>query len=163
MYDGSDSIGSIYLSSVVDSRTNSDMSVIRTGITPSSVQNFKVVFADLDTVSSTYIKSGGKLVINIPKEWTDVTLLNNYGFVTSPAPTVTTFGDGSSQIIATLATNLGSATNQADTIEFSAKAPNVTTDQMYVMYLLAEGETETGLTDFAMGTLSEVILQVDAP
>jgi hypothetical protein len=76
---------------------------------------------------------------------------------------VTTFGDGSSQIIATLATNLGSATNQADTIEFSAQAPNVTTDQMYVMYLLAEGETETGATDFAMGTLSEVILQVDAP
>jgi hypothetical protein len=160
MYDGSDSIGSIYLSTVVDSTTNSDMGTTRTGIAPGSTETFKVVFADLDTSSSTYIKSGGKLVINIPNDWTEVTLLNDYGFVSSPAPTVTIYGDGSTQIIATLETNLGSATNQADTIEFSAKAPSVTTDQMYVMYILAEGESAV---NFAMGTLSEVVLQVDAP
>ncbi|MCI4432016.1 MAG: hypothetical protein JHC41_00185 [Nitrosopumilus sp.] len=160
MYDGADSIGTIYLSNVVDSRTNSDMKITRTGIAPGSTQTFNIVFADLDTDSSTYIKSGGKLVINIPKDWTNVAILNNYGFVTSPAPTLLTHGDGSHQIIATLATNLGSATNQADTIQFSAKAPTVTTDQMYVMYLLAEGESNT---NFSIGPLSEAVLQVDAP
>jgi hypothetical protein len=160
MYDGADSIGTIYLSNAVDSRTNSDMKITRTGIAPDSTQTFNIVFADLDTDSSTFIKSGGKLVINVPKDWTNVSILNNYGFVTSPAPTLLTHGDGSHQIIATLATNLGSASNSADTIQFSAKAPSVTTDQMYVMYLLGEGESNT---NFSIGPLAEVVLQVDAP
>jgi hypothetical protein len=54
---------------------------------------------------------------------------------------------------------LGSASNQADTIQFSAKAPTISSDQMYVMYVLAEGETNN---NFAIGPLSEIVLQVDA-
>jgi hypothetical protein len=158
MYDGSDTIGSIYLSSVTDSRTNSDMSIARTGITSgSSAENFKVVFADLDTDSATYVKAGGKLVINVPKEWSNVAVVSNPGFTVGP-PVI--HGDGSTQITGILNANLGTATNQADTIEFTAQAPTVTSEQMYVMYLLAEGETETGATDFAMGASSEVVLQV---
>jgi len=161
MYDGSDSIGSIYLSDTQDSRNNNEMHTTRTGIPPNTQETFNVVFADLDTDNSTYIKSGAKLVINIPKDWTGVNLVSYPGFV--DPPTVTVHGDGSTQIIGVTAGNLGTATNVADTITFTAVSPAVTTDQLFVMYLLAEGETETGANDFALGALSEVVLVVDVP
>ena len=158
MYDGTEVAGNVYLSTVIDSRNNNDMRSVLTGIAPGSTQTFNIVFADLDTVNTTWIKSGGQLIINVPKDWTDVQIVNNYGF-TNP-PTITTFGDGSTQIIGVLSSNLGDADNQADTIQFSAKAPNITYDQMYVMYVLAQGQTAN---NFSIGPLSEIVLQVDAP
>jgi hypothetical protein len=112
----------------------------------------------LDTEDATFIKSGAKLIINIPREWTDITIIpgGTSGFIGTP--TVTTFGDGSKQIIGTTSANLGTATNVADTIQFSARSPNISNDQMYVMYVLAQGETAQ---DFAIGPLSEIVLQVD--
>src|SRR3989344_3510893 len=127
MYDGTESIGNVYISNVVDSRDNNDIQSTRTGIIPGSTQTFNIVFADLDTVNTTWIKSGGQLIINIPKGWTDIQIANNYGFVNYPS--VTTFGDGSTQIIGVTSSNLGDALNQADTIQFSAKAPDITNDQ----------------------------------
>lgn len=156
MFDGTEVIGNVYLSSVVDSRNNADIQSTRTGIVPGSTQTFNVVFADLDTSTSTWIKSGAQLIINVPKDWTDVQIVNNYGFVNPP--TITTFGDGSTQIIGTTSTNLGDASNQADTIQFSAKAPDVTNDQMYVMYVLAQGQTTN---NFSIGPLNEIVLQVN--
>ncbi|WP_048109760.1 hypothetical protein [Nitrosarchaeum koreense] len=156
MFDGTEVIGNVYLSSIVDSRNNADIQSTRTGIVPGSTQTFNVVFADLDTSTSTWIKSGAQLIINVPKDWTDVQIVNNYGFVNPP--TITTFGDGSTQIIGTTSTNLGDASNQADTIQFSAKAPNVTNDQMYVMYVLAQGQTTN---NFSIGPLNEIVLQVN--
>jgi len=158
MYDGTEVAGNVYLSTVVDSRNNNDMRSVRTGIAPGSTQTFNIVFADLDTVNTTWIKSGGQLIINVPKDWSNVQIVNNYGF-TNP-PTITTFGDGSTQIIGVLSSNLGDSSNQADTIQFSAKAPNITYDQMYVMYVLAQGQTAN---NFSIGPLSEIVLQVDAP
>ncbi|CAD6521329.1 conserved hypothetical protein [metagenome] len=158
MYDGTEVAGNVYLSTVIDSRNNNDMRSVLTGIAPGSTQTFNIVFADLDTVNTTWIKSGGQLIINVPKDWTDVQIVNNYGF-TNP-PTITTFGDGSTQIIGVLSSDLGDAGNQADTIQFSAKAPNITYDQMYVMYVLAQGQTAN---NFSIGPLSEIVLQVDAP
>ena len=158
MYDGTESIGSIYLSNVVDSRNNNDMQSVRTNIVPGSTQTFNIVFADLDTVNTTWIKSGAQLIINIPKGWTNVSIISYPGFVS--APTVTTFGDGSTQIIGTTTSNLGDAVNPSDTITFTAKAPNITNDQMYVMYVLAQGQTNN---IFSIGPLAEIVLQVDAP
>jgi len=157
MYDGTEVIGNVYLSSVVDSRDPNDIQSTRTGIVPGSTQTFNVVFADLDTSNITWIKSGGQLIINVPKGWTNVQIVNNYGFVNPP--TVTTFGDGSTQIIGTTSSDLGDALNQADTIQFSAQAPNVANDQMYVMYVLAQGQTAN---NFSIGPLAEIVLQVDA-
>ena len=156
MWDGTEVIGNVYLSNVVDSRNNNDMQSVRTDVIPGSTQTFNVVFADLDTVNTTWIKSGAQLIINVPKGWTNVQIVNNYGFVNSP--TVTTFGDGSTQIIGTTSSNLGDALNQADTIQFSAKAPNVTNDQMYVMYVLAQGQSTNNV---AIGPLAEIVLQVN--
>lgn len=157
MYDGTEVIGNVYLSNVVDSRNNVDIQSIRTGIVPGSTQTFNVVFADLDTSDTTWIKSGGQLIINVPKGWTNVQIINNYGFLNPPI--VSVFGDGSTQIIGTISSNLGDALNQADTIQFSAQAPNITNDQMYVMYVLAQGQTAN---NFSIGPLSEIVLQVDA-
>ena len=158
MYDGTESIGSTYLSNVVDSRNNNDMQSVRTNIVPGSTQTFNIVFADLDTVNTTWIKSGAQLIINVPKGWTNVNIVSYPGFVS--APTVTTFGDDSTQIIGTTTSNLGDAVNPSDTITFTAKAPNITNDQMYVMYVLAQGQTNN---IFSIGPLAEIVLQVDAP
>ena len=45
------------------------------------------------------------------------------------------------------------------TIQFSATAPSITNDQMYVMYVLGQGETSNS---FAIGPLTEIVLQVNA-
>ncbi len=157
MYDGTDSIGNVYLSDLIDSRSNGDIQSSRVGIVPNTVETFNIVFADLDTVDTTFISSGAKLIINIPREWTEVTILpGTSGFVGTPI--ITTFGDGSQQIIGVTSANLGTATNVADTIQFSAKSPDISNDQMYVMYVLAQGETAN---IFSAGPLSEIVLQVD--
>ena len=158
MYDGTESIGNVYLSDVVNSRSNDDIQSSRINITPNTVETFNIVFADLDTVDTTFIKSGAKLIINIPREWTEVTIIpgGTSGFVGTP--TITVFGDGSKQITGITSADLGTATNVADTIQFSAKSPNVSNDQMYVMYVLAQGESAQ---NFAIGPLSEIVLHID--
>lgn len=165
MRDGNGAIASVYLSDVVDSVLPANIKTSRIGIAPGSTQTFNIVFADLDGISSTSIKSGGQLIINVPKEWTNVNILQNSGFDTGiNAPTITTFGDGSNQIVATLppctSDCIGTLANPSNTIRFSATAPSDTVDRMYVMYVLAIGETSNDLT---IGPISEVVLQVDAP
>ena len=157
MYDGTESVGNVYLSSLVDSRNNANIQSSRVGIIPGNVETFNVVFADLDTVDTTFVKSSAKLIINVPKEFKNVTVLpGTSGFVGTPS--ITIFGDGSSQIVGQTSANLGTSTNVADTIQFSAQAPTITNDQMYVMYVLAQGQTNN---DFSIGPLSEIVLQVD--
>lgn len=56
--------------------------------------------------------------------------------------------------------NSGSSGEPTNTIQFSARSPNVTVDHMYVMYVLATGEAND---DFTVGNLSEIVLQVNAP
>jgi len=158
-------VANVYLSDVVDSISSTNMKTSRLGILPNSIQTFNIVFADLDGNTSTYINNG-QLIINVPRGWTDVSVLNNStsGFV-NPA-VITAFGDGSHQIVATLPSCSGiscmggSIGNPSNTIQFSARAPDVTTDHMYVMYVLATGEANDA---FTVGTLSEIVLRVDVP
>ncbi|MFB5609394.1 MAG: hypothetical protein ACE5Q5_04135 [Nitrosarchaeum sp.] len=128
------------------------------GITPNSVRLFNVTLADMDSLSTTTVNAGAKLIINVPKDWTDVTVTSSNGFVGTP--TVTAFGDTSHQIVGVTSAPLGSASSVADTISFTARAPNITTDRLYVMYVLAQGQTNS---NFSIGPLAEVVLQVDAP
>jgi len=157
MYDGSEVIGSVYLSDSTNSRLSTDIQSTRVGIIPNAVETFNIVFADLDTDDNTFINSGSKLIINVPKEWSEVTILGGTsGFVGTPS--ITIFGDGSTQIVGITSSDLGTSSNVADTIQFSARAPNITNDQMYVMYVLAQGQTDHA---FSIGPLSEIVLQVD--
>ena len=150
------SIVNVYLSDNPDSRSDVDIKSTRVGIVPDSLQTFNIVLADMDFDSSTTINPNAKLIINIPKDWTleGTPAGSGFGSITS-----VTFGDGSSQLTAQTLTLLGD-TNVADTITFTARAPNITEDQLFVMYVLAQGTTSS-VPPFSVGPLAEIVLQVD--
>lgn len=156
MSDTATSIVNVFLSNSAGSRLSGDITSSEVGIPPDTVRTFNVVFADMDLLDITTINPGAKLIINVPKGWTDVTLVSNPGFLSTP--TVTTFGDTSTQIVGITSTPLGSATNTSDVITFTARSPIITDDQLYIMYVLAQGVTSNG---FSIGPLAEIVLQVD--
>lgn len=63
-------ISNVYLSTAVDSIDPLKMRTSRSGIPSDSTEIFNIVFAELESRSTTYVNSG-QLIINIPKEWTD--------------------------------------------------------------------------------------------
>jgi hypothetical protein len=152
------SIANVYLTdNYSDPRNSAYINSTRTGITPNSLETFYVVLGDMDLDDGTWINSGAQLIINVPKQWTDVAV-TGYGQFTG-MPDITAFGDGSHQIVGTTSANYGdSAATSAGYIKFEARAPVVGADQLYVMYILAQGTTSNG---FTIGPLAEVILQVD--
>ena len=151
------SLVNVYLTDVpANPRADANIESTRIGIAPDSIQTFDIIFADMDSDENTYINSGAKLIINVPKEWTQVTVTDDDGFVGTPG--ITTFGDNSHQIIGTTSSQLGDASNTSDRITFTARAPNISEDELYVMYVLAQGITDSG---FHIGPLNEIVLQVD--
>ena len=150
------SITNVFLSNAAGSRLSSDIKSTEIGIPPNDVRTFNVVLADMDLSDTTTINSGAKLIINVPKGWTEVTVTAHPGFVSSP--TVTTFGDTSTQIVGITSNPLGSSTNPSDVITFTARSPNIADDRLYIMYVLAQGVTSNG---FSIGPLAEIVLQVD--
>jgi len=151
------SIANVYLSDVANSRANANIKTTRVGITPNSLETFNVVFADMDTASGTMISDTSRLIINVPKKWTDVQVLSSAGFTT---PTITQFGDSSTQIDAKLSSLIGDGVTDARTVTFQARAPAVSSDQLYVMYVLAQGTTLSP-PGFSVGPTTEIVLQVD--
>jgi len=159
-----DSLINVYLSTVDNSTANTDIKSTRVGMLEGSTQFFKIVLADMDDRAATFIDpttTNAHLIINVPKDWKNVQLVDNHGgFVKTPPPSVVQWvADGSWQIIGTLApgNTVGDTVNDAVTLEFSAEAPDVTGTQMYVMYVLADGLTDDG---FSIGPLAEIVLQV---
>ena len=150
------SIANVFLTDSTGSRLSADISSVETGISPNNVETFSIALADMDLSDITTINSGAKLIINVPKGWTDVTLVSHPGFVSTPS--VTTFGDSSTQIVGITSTALGTTINPSDVITFTARSPNITDDRLYVMYVLGQGVTSNG---FSIGPLAEIILQVD--
>jgi archaellum component FlaF (FlaF/FlaG flagellin family) len=146
----------VYLASKKDTKDKTKINATRLGIPENSEQKFNIVLADMDDESNTHIKSGAKLIINVPRDWTDVKIHDNSGFST---PTINPIGDSSYQIIAATSGSTG-GTTETRTISFNATAPDVSNKQMYVMYVLAEGVADTGGSDFAIGPLAEIVLQV---
>ena len=150
------SIANVFLTDSTGSRLSADISSVETGISPNTIETFSVALADMDLSDSTTINSGAKLIINVPKGWTDVTLVSHPGFVSTPS--VTTFGDSSTQIVGITSTALGTTINPSDVITFTARSPSISDDRLYVMYVLGQGVTSNG---FSIGPLAEIILQVD--
>lgn len=151
-------IPNVYLSKVADSTNNNDIIANMTGILPGETRVFNAVLADLDGDAASKISAGSRLIINIPRGWTDVTVLGNTGFST---PTYQAFPDGSSQIVGQLEADLDGANGLGKTITFSATAPPVASTQMYVMYILADGYI-SGQSS-SIGPLAEVVLRVSPP
>lgn len=142
-----------------DHRDSNNIESTRINIVPNSLQTFNVVFADMDS-DTTEIASGAKLIINVPKEWTDVDVTGWNGFPLEPP--ITQFGDGSHQIVGTTNADFGDTlpSDSVRTITFEARAPSlpVGSDELHIMYILAQGDTTNG---FSIGPLAEVVLQVD--
>ena len=161
MYGTDESMASVYLTDTDQSRT--DIKTQELGITELVPHTFKVTIADMDDIP-TYIATGARLVINVPREWTNVTITNAPDFDPDgdPGPLddrVIPHPDGSTQIIGVTSSHLGQATD-AFTLEFTAIPPAIDAglnSQLYVMYILADGVTDSLLP---VGPLNEAVLQV---
>lgn len=154
------SMPNVFLSKTTASSNPNDILTNMTNIKPGTYKTFNATIADFDTGSTNSIASGSRLIINIPKGWSDVTILSHNGFST---PTYLTFADTSSQIVGILNTDISGAAGTAKTIQFRAKAPPIFDTQMYVMYILADGDVTKSsdpTNPYPIGPLAEVLLQV---
>ena len=160
MNDPEDSIVNVYLGTEQNTRDTDKINGTRINIPSNSEQTFHIVLADMDDESSTTVEAGSTLIINVPREWTNVYLDANSGFDASSI-TIAPIGDGSTQIFANLENDIGDGTTNAATLSFNATAPDVNNNQMYIMYVLGNGRTNTDPSDkFAIGPLAEIVLQV---
>ncbi|MEW6043641.1 MAG: hypothetical protein AB1608_05215 [Thermoproteota archaeon] len=150
----SSAIPNVYLSKVVDSTNPADIIANKTGILPGSNQTFNIVLADMEVGTGNVISAGSRLIINIPRGWSNVNVIGNTGF---SAPTFQSFPDGSSQLVATLLNPLSGAGGTGKTITFTATAPPITDTRMYVMYVLADGYVNDSIV---IGPLAEIVLRV---
>lgn len=125
-----------------------------TKIKAGTLVTFNATVADFDTGTTNVISAGSRLIINIPKGWTDVNILTYDGF---SVPTYQTFPDTSSQIVGDLNGDITGGGGIARTIKFTARSPPIPDTQMYVMYILADGEITS---QFPIGPLVEAVLQV---
>ncbi len=150
----SSSIPNVYLSKVVDSTNTVDIIANKTGILPGSTQTFHVVLADMESGTANKISTGSRLIINIPRGWSDVNVIGNTGFTT---PTFQSFPDGSSQLVGQLLSDLTGAGGVGKTISFTATAPPISDTRLYIMYVLADGYVNGNIV---IGPLAEVVLRV---
>lgn len=148
------SLPNVYLSKVPESMNVNNIFTNMTNIKAGSTVKFNATIADFDAGGTNVISSGSRLIINIPKGWTDVNIVSYNGF---SAPVYQSFGDTSSQIMGVLSGDVTGGGGIARTIQFTAKAPPIPDTQMYVMYVLADGDVNNS---FPIGPLAEVVLQV---
>lgn len=161
MHSNDIALPNVFLARDIQSVASSHVMGEMRGITEGSTVIFNATIADMSDDANYGINSGTDLIINIPQDWVFDTIISHSGFNT---PTVTTFPDGSTQIIGSLNSAI---TTQADakTITFNATAPSVQKAKMYVMHILASG-TATGSLQgggtgtFTVGPISESVLQV---
>ena len=143
----------VYLSTVPDSTLNTDIYSYKEGILASTPQTFHATLADFDSGSSYKIAAGANLIINVPKDWTNVSFTPDDDF------------DITMQTVLTQTQIVGETNFQIQSggksITFTATPPCVENTQMFVMYILADGKViHATESDFSMGPLAEIILQV---
>jgi hypothetical protein len=159
--DGGTSLTNVFLTDRPFGTDKNYIILNMTGIKSNEIVKFNVTLVDFELTGSHKIESDGSLVANIPKGWTvNQASINGFGDFQLPIK-YQSFPDTSSQIIGKLVADYdgtGPVGLKGKTIQFEATAPTVTNTQMYVMYLLAEGETDS--SDFQIGPLGEIILQV---
>jgi hypothetical protein len=191
MFQPDEVIANVYLTNQTQSRANDAIQSSRLGLTELVPEEFEVTLADMDFKDNTYIKSGARLIINIPREWTDVTITDYTNFdncdTCSPDDRILPFNDNSHQIIATTNVDIGgfdggkanedTYTLDAVTLKFNATAPlnddsgnGSIPERLYIMYVLADGETGhcTGTPVCVadpnpIGPLNEIAIQVLQP
>jgi hypothetical protein len=148
------SLPNVYLTKVPESMSSSNIISNMTNIKAGNIVKFNATIADFDTGSTNVISSGSRLIINIPKGWTDVNIVSYTGFST---PAYQSFPDTSSQIMGVLSGDITGGGGIARTIQFTANAPPISDTQLYVMFILADGDVNNS---FPIGPLAEIVLQV---
>jgi len=153
---------SLYLTDVPGSTASTNI-LLNATVSSGNIIKLNVTLADFDLDPTRVIQgTDSRVIINIPKGWTNPSIINAPGFTMEPISPP--FPDGSSQIIGTLISDI-TGVSDAQTIEFQITAPTVTSTQLYVMYILADGLSNSGIVgeDVAVGSLSEIILKVVLP
>jgi hypothetical protein len=157
--DNANAMANIFLSNTPNpSNAYQDANILThiNGIASGSIMTYNVTVVDFDTANSQYIKSGTKLIVNVPNGFTEVTVTSSTGF---SSPSTTTYSDGSTQIVADLSANVGDISGtEAIVLSFTAKAPIVASEKIYLMYTLLDGETNPG--DFSAGAFAQIPLQI---
>lgn len=148
------SIPNVYLAKMPESVNSANILSNMTHIKAGTTVKFNATIADFDTNTANVISAGSRLIINIPKGWTNVNILSSNGFA---PPSLQSFADTSSQIMGILSNDIDGTTVTSRTIQFTATAPPIPDTQMYVMYILADGDVNNA---FPIGPLAEIVLQV---
>jgi len=157
MHSSDVALPNVFLSRTIESVSSANIMGEMRGIVSGSTVIFNATLADMTDDTAYGINAGTKLIINLPKDWTLNSVLSSTGF---NAVTNQTYPDGSTQILGTLAAEIDEW-SEAKTIQFSAKAPFVSSAKMYIMHILADGTAEgDGATDFTVGPIAETVLQV---
>jgi len=134
-------------------------------IPSNTTARFTVVLTDFDTDENTFINATSKIVVNVPRAFTEVKVItaetSNPGILigaTDIEPSVVIHPDKTTQIIATVPGQIGDINGlEYVVLTFEARAPVVTKEKLMVMYTLANGQ---GTNNNSVGPLSEIILIV---
>ncbi len=167
MGDAANPLGNVYLTDTTNTGTGSggalnnvNMFGHLSNIPPASTQTFHVAMADLDTVDTTRINSGARLIINVPPGFSNVQVTSSVNFA---APTVTVRADGITQIIGVRTGHTGDSTSgEAAVIRFTAITPSPPTDTTYIMFAFIDGLTNAS-PQISAGALAQIALEIDVP
>jgi len=132
-------------------------------IASGSQVTLRVAISDFDDSSTTKIKYGTRLIINIPKDFDVVTPLPTHSEFTIVSQE---YDDGGKQIIATLNSPnyIGdSGSGESKIITFDVIAPTVAKPKVYIMYTLLDGDTEHATEPFPVSAFAELPLHVVPP
>ena len=157
MDNGNHPLVNVYMTNTTNSSqavSNARMMGHLSNIASGTLLKLNLTLADLDSSTSTYIKSGSNLTVNVPQGFSNVNVTSYTGFST---PVKRNFYDGSTQITAALNEDVGNIPTEAKVIQIQMFAPSVTSKKIFVMYLLADGETHN---NFSIGPVGEIVLQV---
>jgi hypothetical protein len=158
-------LGNVYMTNSTDQGTtgalnNAKMFGHVSNVAPGTNTTFYVTMADLDTNVNTYINAGGRLIINVPPGFANVTV--TFPSVFSPI-TKTIRADGITQIIGVTTGNTGdNASGEAKTIAFAAVTPSPATDTTYLMFAFIDGVTNSN-PQFSAGAIAEMAIEIDVP
>jgi hypothetical protein len=161
MRNAAEAIGNVYLTDTTTEATaltTGHMFGSITGVQSGTQFDIHVAMADFSR-NTAAIGSGAKLIVNVPKGFTvsESDILSHTGF---NEPALTTYPDGSIQIVAELASNLGASTSEAVKIlKFRATAPVVEDEKIYVFFTLVHGDTTSG-SSLSVGAVGEFPVQV---
>jgi hypothetical protein len=166
MSDSALSLGNVYLTDTTTTTlADDDVHIFghQLSLVHDATYTFRIAATDFDTAVGTTIKNGTKLIIVVPRGFTNVVLdaAGTTGFYTSGAePKIYPYSDGSTQIIATMNGALGDTSREAKIFSFTAKAPIVNGTKVYIMHVFADGETST---NWSIGPIAQIGLQVYKP